>query len=926
MTALDSPLFPEAHLSNLTADSVILCATQRLAQTLAQIHDEAAAQQQAWQSLPATTPSLWLANLHAALDLRGLLPPALNGLRVLNTFQEQLIWEQVIRGALNTALEPLFDLSALAANASQAHRLSIQWNIPVCRATNTTNEQAEFQQWQATFQQHCESQQLIDTTRMQAYLIDHLPAIPKSLLRSQVVFAGFDHYTILEQRLQQQLAGMGICLNTLAQANHQSQIRRVAPIDLDDECQAIAQWAQAQLHRNPRAHLGIVVPDLATYQHPLQDALEDRLTPERLTGYHATQARPFNISLGPPLAATPITQTALTLLHILATFRDIEQPVFVSLLHSAYWSAASTEADVRARLDVAYRNSVALKAPLRRYVDFADWLLTEQQLLAPHLRQHFATLARTANRLRGEHSPAEWRHLIESALTACGWLHDGQLNSLEFQTRQAFLETLEELSRLEHISGKLSLSGAVALIRQLCQEKLFQPKTHGEPPIQILGMLESTGLVFDALWIAGLTDNSWPPVARPNPLLSIIAQRAQNAPNACARVQLTFAQQIQARLLRSAPEITVSAPLREGDAALHPSALIADLPLAALPETTPLPWVQSVLSRDPAALTCIEDTFAPPVEEGNRVRGGTWLLRAQAICPAWGYYEFRLGAKALQTPSEGLDARQRGTLVHHTLEVFWKAAQNLDTLQQLVQSGLETAVDQAVDAALSEFNADKRHEPLKPRQLTLERNRLRRLITAWLGVEAGRKEAFTVLHTEHEFKDTIGGIEVRMFIDRIDQLDDGRILIVDYKTGASIDTKNWAADRLTEPQLPIYAAIAQPPGGDVAGVAFAQVHLAKLGFKGIGDAIQTPAGIEDLQTDKARRLFDSARFPDWASVLSHWRQAVYTIAAEVCRGDAGVRFANDKDLLYCDVRPLLRLAERTQQLEQSCLKGESRDA
>lgn len=47
-----------------------------------------------------------------------------------------------------------------------------------------------------------------------------------------------------------------------------------------------------------------------------------------------------------------------------------------------------------------------------------------------------------------------------------------------------------------------------------------------------------------------------------------------------------------------------------------------------------------------------------------------------------------------------------------------------------------------------------------------------------------------------------------MSVDRVDQLEDGRRIIIDYKTGAAIDTKNWASERLSEPQLPIYAALA----------------------------------------------------------------------------------------------------------------------
>ena len=188
-------------------------------------------------------------------------------------------------------------------------------------------------------------------------------------------------------------------------------------------------------------------------------------------------------------------------------------------------------------------------------------------------------------------------------------------------------------------------------------------------------------------------------------------------------------------------------------------------------------------------------------------------------------------------------------------------------------------------------------------------------------MEAERPEPFTVIHREHEFKDNISGIEVRMFIDRIDQLPDGRLLIIDYKTGASVDTRNWSSARLTEPQLPIYAAIANPTEGEVAGVAFGLVHLNKLAFKGIGDAENLVPGVEDLRSYRVRRLFNAELFPDWPSVLTHWKTAIHAVAEEVCRGDASVRYANENDLMYCDVLPLLRLAERDQQLQTAIAKN-----
>ena len=62
-----------------------------------------------------------------------------------------------------------------------------------------------------------------------------------------------------------------------------------------------------------------------------------------------------------------------------------------------------------------------------------------------------------------------------------------------------------------------------------------------------------------------------------------------------------------------------------------------------------------------AACERVDDALAPPVGEGEKVPGGSWLLRAQAICPAWAYYQYRLGGEAMDAPVEGLDPAARGT-------------------------------------------------------------------------------------------------------------------------------------------------------------------------------------------------------------------------------------------------------------------------
>ena len=917
MTDPTRPTLAPILLPQLPVDSMVICATQRLAQTLSQAHDATVGGSRSWATLSSTTFGQWLQSRYEALSLRALEPASVAGLRVLDNFQERLLWEQVIHQNLGANEAVLFDIGALAATASEAHALTINWAIGPARASAAfaSEEQRCFVEWQSKFIERCTSLGLIDGARLNAALIDDLAhtALPLPL---HVVFAGFDHYTPLEQRLQQQLTAAGCHLYELS-PTEDGPCPGIVTYQAENavaECLAVAQWAQTFLKTHPDGRLGIVAPDLATYQYPLMDALEDVLDPTLVLPQNATKRRPYNISLGQALAAHPVVHSALTLLQTLVQSHAVEQSLIQTLLGSPYWSTTA-ENDARARLDTALREGVATRAPIERYGDYAEYLFEKQQVRAPVTLGYLNALYASSRNLGKTRLPSEWRRVIQSVLHHGGWLADDHLRSSEFQTREAFAKELVKVGQLDQITGRISFSKAVSLLTQRCAERLFQPKTTGTPPIQILGVLEAAGMDFDALWILGLTDTTWPPPANPNPLLPAESLRAVGAPNASALVQLDFAKRIQRRLLRSAPDICFSYPRMNEATAQQPSPLIRDLGIPQAVKLQPKPWVDAMASQPANRLAEISDTHAPAVDDGDKVRGGTALLRAQAICPAWGYYQYRLGAKALAQPVEGLDSRQRGTLVHDTLELFWNHTGTLSALKAMEEQDRLTAIAVAATEALDKFNGDRKRQALKPRQAELEHRRLVRLVDTWLQLEATRKTDFAVLEAEGKREINVGGIVAHMRIDRIDRLDDGRALIIDYKTGADIDIRNWAAERITEPQLPIYAAIAEHPNGEIAGVAFGLVHISGASFKGVGQDDQLLPSVHAISSDRGRRLFDAARFPDWDSVLEHWRTAIHRVADEVRAGFAGVTVTAEDDLRYCDVKPLLRLAERQSQLE-----------
>jgi len=270
----------------------------------------------------------------------------------------------------------------------------------------------------------------------------------------------------------------------------------------------------------------------------------------------------------------------------------------------------------------------------------------------------------------------------------------------------------------------------------------------------------------------------------------------------------------------------------------------------------------------------------------------------------------------METPVEGLDPAARGTLVHAALEIFWKAVRSSQRLAELSEAQRAAAIAEAVQQAIAGFELERR-VALAARFRALEAARLEQLLATWLAVEAKRGVDFEVIACERQTEVEIEDIKVRMIVDRIDQLADGRQIIIDYKTGAAIDIKNWAAPRITEPQLPIYAALVND---EVAAVVFAKVLLDKPAFAGVADEKDILPGVQGIGDDK-QKIFDPAEFPDWIAVVTHWRERLHAIAREVKEGRAGVMFADEKALQYCEVLPILRLPERRRLLARA-LAGE----
>ena len=876
--------------------SLTLCATTRLAQTL---RGEAPAGQTVWATRQALTLGQWLGELADEAQLSGIaeLPAA------LDPFAERLLWEKVIAASLDEA-SPLFDIQGMAASAVEAQALCRVWKLQPAGAA-LSDEVRLFAGWQAEFDKRCRASGWLDAAGVQRQLIALVEA-GHFALPDTVILAGFDRYTPLERDLMAALAGRGVVVEAFAGGSYEASRRSaLACADLDAECAAVVAWAHQRLSAEPNARLGIVAPDLAGVRDRLEFLLDDVLHPALIRPDAAEWPRCFNFSLGRALADLPLIRVALDWLALGAGRAKVEQSRLSALLLAGGWSAAEAEADGRARLDAALRRDLPYFTTPAALLRLAERQAAEGILLCPQSIAALAAFVEACQAAPRRLTPGRWAGVFRQCLAAIGWPGDRPLSSHEFQARRAFGEVLDGFGRFDALLGPVGFSEAVRRLSQLCRQRLFQPETRGQPAIQVLGVLESAGLSFDGLWVMGMNDDQWPPPPRPNPLLPAEVLRAAGASHASAEVELDFARRVHARLAQAAPEVRFSYALADGNRVLRPSPLLTGLPLASDALSPPATLARQMAAQAGVAMESLADACAPPVAEGEKVSGGSWLLRAQAICPAWAYFQYRLGGEAMDEPVEGLDPAARGTLVHAALESFWTTVQSSSALAALSETARRQAIAEAVAQALQGFETERR-VTLPTRFRELEASRLGKLLDFWLLVEAKRGLPFDVVACEQPAEVEIEGIKVKMVVDRIDRLADGRQVIIDYKTGSSIDTKNWAGQRITEPQLPIYAALVND---EVAAVVFAKVLLDKPAFAGVADEKDILPGVQGIGDDK-QKIFDPAEFPDWVAVITHWRERLHAVAGEVKSGVAAVCYADEKDLQYCEVLPLLRLPER----------------
>jgi ATP-dependent helicase/DNAse subunit B len=309
------------------------------------------------------------------------------------------------------------------------------------------------------------------------------------------------------------------------------------------------------------------------------------------------------------------------------------------------------------------------------------------------------------------------------------------------------------------------------------------------------------------------------------------------------------------------------------------------------------------------ATILVEDAGRIPFPPGN-APGGSSVLTSQSQCPFKAFATARLAAQTWQPAQAGLTPSQRGQLLHAVLHSIWAGPpQGIRSHQelQMLADRRSFAANHVQRVLRVEIPVGLRQR-MPRRYLELEELRLTRLVAEWLDYEAARWP-FTVAATEVDSLVNVAGIALKLRLDRVDQLNDRTLLVIDYKTG-DVSPRSWDLPRPDDVQLPLYAGFALDPEEELGGLVFAKVRAGNHAFVGrVGDAKATLLG--NLPGNNAL-VKDSLSLEQ----LMDWRDCIEQLARDFLAGRADVNPREyPKTCDRCGLQTLCRIQEPENQAQ-----------
>ena len=851
-------------------NQLILTANQRLAAQIQQAWGKSINHKaQAWKAPRVMSLEHWLNFCWNELQDQN--HSLVNGYAQVGKFQNLFYWEQAIKQHDDSVDQ------SFTAMANDCYDLLKRWQIPIDSLDDPSAAVYKFKRWASSYQKIIDNNKLLTPASAwqivgEAFLQQALPA------EQHIYLYGFQSIAPLQQWI---LETASQALQPIDLFVQNASVTKFECTDPSEELQAAANWAAQQLLTNPKQRIGLVIPDLNN--RVLETA---RVINEALAANNCTTA--VNITAGVKLAETPLLQSALALLELLEY--QLRTQHWLGILNAPYSHFSRLPIQFKVDCELEIRSNKKHELGLDKFIQIIrgqQAKLEDPNVVQAQLQPLYdiqQSIRQTGSQKR---SFSQWAEFYNQFIKQLGWPGLSNPTSLEYQQIQYWEKLLGFFCELDNLGIKISRSKALWYLHKLANEHLFHPQT-GDTPLQVMGLLEAVGLQFDQLWITGMHHGNLPAAGSMNPVLSAAYQRMQKMPFSVPENELAISKNLLSGFTSNSGQLFISYPGTDGKTPLEQSPLIKHYSHQDVASKVAMPAMPGWLVQ-PYQCNIAEDPGYTYKASFEPIRGGTSILKNQSTCPFNAFARHRLWATDFEQPTLGLEAIDRGSIVHEILYRLWSNWNTSKVFNALSDSQVNQQVEKTIDEVLT-HQATISSVLLGVNFKQLEQQRLNKIIQQWLELESQR-QPFEVIATEQKKKISFGELSISLIMDRLD-LVDGQTMVIDYKTG-SVKANVWLGDRPKDPQLPLYILATKP---QPMGCVFACLKGNEQQFLGIS---------KDLMIDGAKPS------NDWDIQLKEWQQATNNLAEEFIQGKAVLEVYNTAEFNYqADLLPFNRWNER----------------
>lgn len=412
------------------------------------------------------------------------------------------------------------------------------------------------------------------------------------------------------------------------------------------------------------------------------------------------------------------------------------------------------------------------------------------------------------------------------------------------------LRTLAELEQEADAGGNLSAQDYLNLFTAILQRREVRNAVKGHPQVMIWGTLEARVQGAVLVILGGMTEGSWPAVPAPDPWLNRAMRKDAGLLLPERKIGLS-AHDFQQAI--AAPRVIITRALRSAEA-----------------ETVPSRWLNRLMNL----MSGLKGRNGPEALSAMRLRGARYLALAaeldrpeQTVAPASRpaprppvsqrprelsltrierlirdpyaiYARYVLDLQPLQALRAEADARLRGEVVHAILEIFVKERPEDETLFAARSRLLAVAAEVL-----------EREVPWPAARLFWQ-VRMEKAAADFLAAEAASGGRTLQVETKGRLPLPHLGFTLSGTPDRIDELTDGRLHLIDYKTG----TPPPVAQQKSYAKQLLLAAVMAERGG------FAELgprEVAKISY------IPVKAGADPVDTDITAEMLET----NWKGLL-----------------------------------------------------------